>query len=342
MPVPTRSLGRTGLSVTALGFGSAPLGDLYTKLDDKTAVDTVEAALRGGVTLVDTSPHYGNGLAEHRCGTAIRRHGRDKVVLSTKVGRVMDPRQKPLPPAADVYSPGFAGGFPHRPSFDYSYDGTLRAFEQSLLRLGTERIDVILIHDVDVWTHGKDYEKRFGEAMEGAYRALDRLRSEGVVKAVGVGVNESDVAERFARNADLDTTLLAGRYSLLEQDAIKSYLPLAQEKGIGVILGGVFNSGILATGAVPGARYDYAPASQAILDRVARIEAVCKAHGVALPDAALHFALGHPAVASVVLGGVAPSEVERNLKSLAATIPAALWSDLKSEGLLDAAVPVPG
>ncbi|MDJ1157492.1 aldo/keto reductase [Chelatococcus sp. SYSU_G07232] len=341
--LPTRPLGRTGLPVTVVGFGAAPLGDLYTKLDDATAVATVEAAVAAGITLVDTSPHYGNGLAEHRCGTALRRFARDSFVLSTKVGRWMDPRGAGGSAVGEgVAAPGFAGGLPHRSVIDYSYDGALRSFEQSLIRLGTDRIDILLIHDVDVWTHGPDaIEARFREAMEGAYRALDRLRAEGAVKAIGIGVNETEMCLRFAGAGDFDVMLLAGRYSLLEQEALGRFLPLAQEKGIGILLGGVFNSGILATGAVPGARYNYAEAPPAILERVRRIEAVCRAHGVALPQAALHFPLGHPAVASVVLGAVTPQEVARNVATLAIPVPAGLWRDLKAEGLIAPDVPTP-
>ncbi len=340
--IESRPLGRTGLPVSALGFGAAPLGDLYALLDDATAVATVEAALDAGMTLIDTSPHYGNGLSELRVGAGLRRRPRDRVVLSTKIGRVMDPRRRPDPPPAGVISPGFAGGVPHRAAFDYSYDGALRAFEQSLLRMGVDRIDVLLIHDVDVWTHGRDmFETRFKEAMDGAYRALDRLRGEGVVKAIGVGINEAEICARFAEAGDFDTVLMAGRYSLLEQGGAARFLPLALKKGIGVILGGVFNSGILATGPVEGARYNYRPAPPEIMERVRRIDAVCRSHGVPLADAALRFPLGHPAVASIVLGAVAPEEIARNVASLARPIPSGLWSDLKAEGLLAADVPTP-
>ena len=340
--IESRPLGRTGLPVSALGFGAAPLGDLYALLDDATAVATVEAALDAGMTLIDTSPHYGNGLSELRVGAGLRRRPRDRVVLSTKIGRVMDPRRRPDPPPAGVISPGFAGGVPHRAAFDYSYDGALRAFEQSLLRMGVDRIDVLLIHDVDVWTHGRDmFETRFKEAMDGAYRALDRLRGEGVVKAIGVGINEAEICARFAEAGDFDTVLMAGRYSLLEQGGAARFLPLALKKGIGVILGGVFNSGILATGPVEGARYNYRPAPPEIMERVRRIDAVCRSHGVTMADAALRFPLGHPAVASIVLGAVAPEEIARNVASLARPIPSGLWSDLKAEGLLAADVPTP-
>jgi D-threo-aldose 1-dehydrogenase len=341
--IPTRPLGRGGLSVSVIGFGAAPIGDLYTKLDEATAFATVRAAIKAGVTLIDTSPHYGNGLAEHRCGTALRGVARDSYVLSTKVGRRMEPRQ-PGGTAVGVgaAAPGFAGGLPHKAIIDYSYDGTMRSFEQSLLRLGLDRIDILLIHDVDVWTHGQQaIEARFKESMEGAYRALSELREQGVIQAIGVGVNEARMCERFAEAGDFDVMLLAGRYSLLEQPALDSFLPLAQRKGISLMLGGVFNSGILAMGAVAGARYNYRPAPPDILAKVARLEEVCAAHGVRLADAALRFPLGHPAVASVVLGAVTPREVERNVASLISPIPGALWSDLKAHGLLHQDAPTP-
>ena len=257
-------------------------------------------------------------------------------MLCTKVGRWMDPFHAPS------NGSGYVGGQPHRAVVDYSYDGTMRSVEQSLLRLGTDRLDLLLIHDVDVWTHGVDaIEDRFREAMAGAYVALDRLRGEGVVAGIGIGVNEAEMCVRFAHAGSFDTMLLAGRYSLLEQPALAHFLPLAQRQGIGVLLGGVFNSGILATGAVPGAKYHYRDAPPPILAKVADIERVCAAHGVALPTAALHFALGHPAVVSVVLGAQNPIEVERNVAALASQVPSALWSDLKAQHLLDADAPVP-
>jgi D-threo-aldose 1-dehydrogenase len=343
MNIPFRSLGSTGIPVSALGIGTAPLGDLFTKLDDQVAIATLADALRSGITLLDTSPHYGNGLAEHRCGTALRIAGRDNVVLSTKVGRVMDPRSPGGTAIAEgAAAPGFVGGFPHKAAIDYSYDGTMRSFEQSLLRLGTDRIDIALIHDVDVFTHGADaLEIRFGEAMNGAYRALDRLRSEGAVKAIGVGVNEADICVRFANEGDFDAMLLAGRYSLLEQPALDEFLPLAQRKSIGVMLGGVLNSAILATGAIQGARYNYKDAPPEVMARVARIEQVCRAHKVQLIDAALQFALGHVAVSSVVLGAETPEQVRSNITSMTRPIPSSLWSDLKAEGLLNAEAPTP-
>jgi D-threo-aldose 1-dehydrogenase len=340
-PLSSAPLGRSGVEVSRIGFGSAPLGDFFERLDEPNAIGTVKAALAAGITLVDTSPHYGNGLAEHRIGTALRGVPRDSVVLSTKVGRVMDAARQCGEPIAKP-ARGFVGSLPHRSRFDYSYDGAMRSFEQSLLRLGTDRIDILLIHDIDGWTHGEDgVEARYSETMKGAYRALSDLRRQGVVRAIGVGLDDHDWCERFLRDGDFDTILLAGRYSLLEQPALATLMPLALKKGVGVMLGGIFNSGILATGAVNGARYNYEAASPEILKRVARIDLVCRSHGVPLSHAAVQFCLGHPAVTSLVLGAVKPTEIARNLAALDEPAPKALWADLKSEGLLDPAAPTP-
>jgi D-threo-aldose 1-dehydrogenase len=290
----------------------------------------------------DTSPHYGNGLSESRCGTAIRTMPREAVIFSTKIGRVMNPFAPVEAKNPDVISPGFAGGFPHKATFDYSYDGAMRSVEQSLLRTGLDSIDVLLIHDCDVWTHGeKDVNARFAEAMGGAYKALDKLRADGTVKAIGVGLNEADMSERFVKAGDFDVVLLAGRYSLLEQPALASFLPLAVEKNIGIILAGVFNSGILATGPIRGAKYNYSDASPEILTRVAEIQKVCERHGVPLRRAALHFATLHPAVVTVILGAVKRSEVEANAAAINEPVPTALWADLKNAGLLDPAAHTP-
>ena len=261
-----------GLTPSLIGFGGAPLGDLYGHLDEVTAQDTVRAALAAGINLVDTSPLYGHGLSEHRIGAALRSVPRESIIVSTKVGRWMQAGQ----PKGD--GSGYAGGLPHPAVIDYSYDGAMRSFEQSLLRLGTDHIDILLIHDVDVWTHGERMEQRFAEAMAGAYRALEKLRASGAVKAIGVGVNEAEMCVRFARAGDFDVMMLAGRYSLLEQGALVEFLPLALERKIAVMLAGVFNSGILATGAVPGAKYNYREAPPEILAKVARDRAMVALH----------------------------------------------------------------
>lgn len=335
--LPTRKLGRTGLDVTALGFGSAPLGDIYEQLDDATAIATVECAAEHGVTLFDTAPLYGQGSAEHRIGTALRRHDPSKRVVSTKVGRLLIPA-----PGGRVRTSRFVGGLQFNVVNDYSYDAAMRSHEQSLHRLGLPKIDVLLIHDADAWTHGpEEGPKRYREAMDGAYRALEKLRSEGVIKGIGIGVNDPVYAARYLKEGDFDCMLIAGRYSLLEQPALAEVLPLAEKKNVGVMLGGVFNSGILATGPIDGARYNYTPAPPEIIDKVRRIERVCASHSVPLSTAAMHFPLGHPAVSSLALGAVKPDEVRRNVAAITSVVPAALWRDLKAEGLLDAAAPVP-
>jgi D-threo-aldose 1-dehydrogenase len=336
-PMPERPLGRRGPVVSLLGLGGAPLGDLYARLDDAMAVATVAAALDAGITLLDTAPLYGRGLSEHRIGAALRRRGRERIVLSTKVGRVYAPAR---PGVRD--DSGYLGGLPHVGRYDYSYDGALRSLDQSLLRLGVSSVDIALVHDVDPWTHGSQAPQRQREALGGALRALSDLRSQHVIRAIGIGVNDADVAERFVREADLDVVMLAGRYSLLEQPALDRFLPLALGRGVGVMLGGVFNSGILATGAVPGAHYNYRPAPPDVVARVDAIARVCDAHGVALPHAAIAFVLGHPAVSSVVLGATTPAEVERNAAMLMRAVPPALWRDLKAARLLREDAPTPG
>jgi D-threo-aldose 1-dehydrogenase len=334
-PLPTRVLGRSAVAVTTLGFGGAPLGDLYGTLDDATAIAAVATAADAGITLFDTAPLYGRGLSEHRIGTALRRRPRASFVLSTKVGRVYTPA-----PAGVRDGGGYVGGLPFEGRFDYSRDGCLRSLEQSLLRLGIASVDIALVHDLDPWAHGDALDARIREVQDGAWQALVELRAQGVVRAIGLGVNDAAVCARFAREADVDCVMLAGRYSLLEQPAL-AFLELATERRIGVMLGGVFNSGILATGPIAGAKYDYRDAPPGVLARVGRIDAVCRAHGVELAHAAVQFPLGHPAVSSVVLGAVTPGEVARNLDAFARPVPAALWRDLVDERLLSADAPVP-
>lgn len=330
------------LAFTPMGFGTAPLGDLYRKLGEADAVAAIRLSYERGIRVFDSSPHYGNGLAEARCGAALRGLPRSSFLFSTKVGRCMDPFAPRSTQRDDVISPGFAGGFPHRASFDYSYDGALRSVEQSLLRTGFDRIDILLIHDVDAWTHGPvAAEERFSEAMSGAYRALDRLRAEGTVAAIGVGINEAGMAERFVRAGDFDLVLLAGRYSLLEQPALESFLPLAVARRVGVMLAGVFNSGILATGAVAGAKYNYRDAPPDILAKVTRMEALCRQHGVPLRRAAMRFAAAHPAAVCLLLGAETGDEIATNVAEFSGDVPSALWADLKAEGLLAAGAPTP-
>ncbi len=341
-PLQQRRLGKTGLQVTEIGFGTAPLGNLYKKIDDTVAAQTIQAAWDAGLRFVDTAPFYGYGLAEQRVGEFLRNQPRDSFVLSTKVGRLI----KPHDPAEEW--PGvFRGALPFKPVFDYSYDGVMRSFEDSLQRMGLHRIDVLLIHDIDEDSIGSAEEtavhrkELFSGAKGGGYAALDELRRNGDVAGIGAGLNLWEVAESLTHDGDFDCFLLAGRYTLLEQEALNSFLPLCAEKDIGIFLGGPYNSGILATGPVPGAMYNYEPASDDILQRVRRIEAVCRAHAVPLASAALRFPLGHPVVAAIIPGARNAEEAAKNLATFDHPIPNALWSDLQGEGLLRHEAPLP-
>ncbi len=334
-----RELGRSGLSVTVLGIGGVPLGNLYQKCSDADAEATLRTAYDGGIRFVDTAPFYGIGMSEHRIGHFMCPLPRDSWVLSTKIGRVLEARD----PALGIDAGPFVDHHPFQYRFDYTYDGVMRSFEDSLQRLATHRIDVLLIHDVDIWTHGSEegFQAKFKEVMDSGYKALRELRDSGVVKAIGVGVNEVDATMQFARAGDFDCFLLAGRYTLLEQGALDELLPWCTEKQVSLFIGGPYNSGILATGAVPGAKYNYEPAPREILDKVAGIERVCERHGVPLPAAALQFPLGHKQVASMIPGARSAREVAQNLTTFKTTIPADLWAELKHEGLLREDAPTP-
>jgi D-threo-aldose 1-dehydrogenase len=334
-----RPLGHTKLKVTVLGLGTATLGNLYAPVTDADAHDTVRTAFDAGVRFVDTAPFYGHGWSEHRVGEALRAYKRDDIVLSTKIGRLL----KPKDPAKGIDGGVFAAVLPFDPVFDYSYDGVMRSVEDSLQRLGTHRIDVLLIHDVDRWTHGSEEaaDRRRKEVLEGGYRAMVKLRDGGAVGAIGAGLNEWDSCQKLAEASDLDCFLLAGRYTLLEQESLQTFLPLCQKRGIGVFLGGPYNTGILATGAVPGAYYNYAPAKPTILERVRKIEAVCQRHKVTLASAALQFPLAHPAVCSVIPGAKTAAEVKRNIATIEAPIPKDFWSELKREKLIADEAPLP-
>jgi D-threo-aldose 1-dehydrogenase len=347
MLTPTPSFGRRAFTTrsgaviefTELGFGTAPIGNLYRALDETTAQITLEAAWSAGIRYFDTAPLYGLGLAETRLNHFLRGRARDDYVVSTKVGRLL----RPCPPGERTGIGKFFDTPSRQEVFDYSYDGVMRSFDFSLERLGLDRVDILFVHDLDVFTHGsKDFaDRRMTEFMQSGYGALERLRSEGVVKAIGAGVNEWEAAEALARAGDFDLFLLAGRYTLLEQEALATFLPYCVDRKIGVVLGGPFNSGILATGAKRGAFYNYSPAPAAILDRVARIERLCAIHKVRLPEAALRFPLGHPNVVSVIPGAQSAQEVARNADTMGATIPPALWQELKADRILRGEAPVP-
>ena len=329
-------LGRAPVAVTALGLGTVGIGNLFRAITDAEADATVQAAWDAGIRYFDTAALYGHGLAELRLGRSLRDKRRDDFVVSSKVGRLLLPKRR-----EEIDFGGFVEAAPFEVIFDYSFDGTMRAFEDSLRRLALERMDICLVHDVDVLTWGSDQPNVFAQAMDGCWRALERLRSEGVVKAIGLGVNEWQVCREALARRDVDCFLLAGRYTLLEQGALDEFLPLCQARDVSVLIGGGFNSGILATGSVTGARYNYAPAPTGIVERVRRIEAVCRDYDVPLPAAAMQFVMAHPAVSSFVTGARTAAQLQSNLHWFSYPIPGAFWSDLKAKSLLHDAAPVP-
>jgi D-threo-aldose 1-dehydrogenase len=331
-----RAFGRVGLEITDLGLGGSPIGNRARPISEEQSDEIIGAAWDSGIRYFDTAPLYGHGLAEARLGHALRWKPRDEFIVSSKVGRIL----KPAPRANIDYGP-WAGGLPFECHYDYSYAGTLRSLQDSLQRLGLERIEIAFIHDVDVFTHGERQPEIFAEAMSGAYRALLDLRDQGVVKAIGIGVNEWQPCYEALQAGDFDCFLLAGRYTLLEQESLETFLPLCEARKVAVVIGGGFNSGILATGAVPGARYNYAPPPPDILAKVRRIEAVAARHGVPLPAVALQFLLAHPAVASHIPGARTPDQVIQNVAWASLPIPRELWRDLIRDGLIEEGVPVP-
>lgn len=337
-PTTKRRIGGTGLDVTVLGFGAAPIGGFRATITEAQASATVEAAVKAGVGFFDTSPFYGYGRSELRLGAVLRGLPRDGFVLSTKIGRVM----RPILPGERVEGLR-ANGLNFAPRFDYSYDGVMRSLEHSCLRLGLSRIDIVFIHDVDFWSLRDQavVDRHFAQVMDGGYRALDELRRAGTISAIGCGLNDSGMCARFAAAGDFDCMLLAGRYTLLEQGALVDFMPVAEKKNIGVVIGGPFNSGILTGNVGPDSKYDYAAAPSEVLARATRLETVCGRHGVPLASAAIQFPLAHPAVVSVIPGALSPAEVDANAAHLRRPIPAALWQDLRHEGLIDPAAPVP-
>jgi D-threo-aldose 1-dehydrogenase len=334
-----RRLGRTGALVSELGLGTAPLGELWDMIEEEEAGALLREAWDGGVRYFDTSPWYGKGQAEHRVGRALYRRPRDEFVVSSKVGRLL---RRPLKPGPFEHG-DWLGGLEFDAVFDYSYDGVMRSFEDSLQRLGLNRIDVLLVHDLDPW-HFK-IEAKVGPYMNqlftSGWRALEELRDQGVIKGIGAGFNTMGTIPRYLDLFDIDFFLIAMRYTLLEQDVLDDEFLRCAERGVGIVVGGTYNSGILATGAVANAMYNYSPATPAILERVRRMEAVCARHKTPLAAAALQFPLGHPIVASVIPGAISRAQVAQNLAAFSHPIPADLWAELKHEKLLRVDAPVP-
>ena len=332
-PLDTAEIGSTGVRVTRLALGGAPIGGLLTNVAEDAAVQTVQRAWRLGVRYFDTAPLYGRGLSETRCGLALAAMPRNEFVLSTKVGRLLVPAE--TGPVDDQWP----GSPALRPVFDFSRDGGLRSLEESLGRLGLDRVDIALVHDLDI-AAAEDPE-HYRRGVDEAYPALAELRSQGVIKAVGAGLNSSEPLFRLAEEADFDCFLLAGRYTLLDQSGLAELLPLCERKGISVILGGPYNSGILASDLSPGATFDYAEAPPDILERARRIGAVCARHAVPLKAAALQFGLAHPAVAATIPGARSAAEVEENVGLAGHPIPDDLWTELRRERLIPEAAPTP-
>ncbi|MFF4211843.1 aldo/keto reductase [Streptomyces sp. NPDC001796] len=321
------ALGRSGVEVSPLAFGAAGIGNLYTEVSEEQAYDAVQAAWQSGIRYFDTAPHYGLGLSERRLGAALREHPRTSYTVSTKVGRLLEPTDD----GGDDLANGFAVPATHRRVWDFSADGVRRGLEAGLERLGLDRVDVVYLHDPD------DHAE---QAFREGYPTLEKLRSEGLVGAIGAGMNQAEMLTRFVRETDVDVVLCAGRYTLLDQRALTELLPAAVERGVSVVVGGAFNSGLLADPR-PGATFNYATAPDELLDRALRLKTLAERHGTTLRAAALAFCSAHPAVASVLVGARSAGEVRDCAEQFAATVPAGFWQELREAGLLPPHAPVP-
>lgn len=325
-----RLLGKSGLELTELGFGGAAVGNLYRPTSNEMASGAIIAAWESGIRYFDTAPYYGYGLSERRIGETLRSYSRSSYVISTKVGRLL------LPDASPKEQDPFPESLPFRPHYDYSYDGVMRSFEHSLQRIGTDYIDMIYIHDIGSLTHGESHAIHFKTLLEGGYRALADLRSQKVIRAIGLGVNEWEVCLEAMPHTDLDCVMLAGRYTLLEQESLHAFFPECEQRGISVIAAGPYNSGILANGQ----HYNYEIANSEIAERVQALQIVCGMHAVELPHAAVQFPLLHPQVVSVVAGMRSKEQSDFAAFALQKNIPSAFWQNLKEKNLLVANAPI--
>ena len=316
-----------GLDVTSIGLGSAPLGGLFSAVSDADAEATLAAGWSAGIRFYDTAPLYGFGLAEQRLGAFLRQQKRESYAISTKVGRLLR-----APDSATAEDDHYKGAPDLRPQFDFSYDGVMRSVEESLGRLGLDRVDVLLVHDPD---------DHFDDAVSGAFRALMRLRDDGTVKAIGSGMNQSEMLTRFAEAVPVDCFLLAGRYTLLDQGALNALFPVCVAKNIGILLGGIYNSGILANPHA-GAKFNYEDADAGLVGRALELDALCRKHGTELKAAALQFCMAHPAVTVAVMGARNAAEVADNIAMSEYAVPQAFWQELRAKNLVDARAPLPG
>jgi D-threo-aldose 1-dehydrogenase len=337
-PTATRRIGSTDVAVTQLGLGGASLGDLSAVVPEEDALATVRAAWDHGIRYFDTAPWYGRGVSELRMGAGLRDRPRSEYVLSTKVGRWLKPSLDPA-----YLDDTWLGGLPHEVVFDYTYDGIMRSVEHSLLRLGITRFEVAVIHDLDLRNHHHEaqLEAHFAQFVASGYRAVQELKASGQVGAIAAGINFRGLIPRFLELFEIDAFLVAMPYTLLHQEVLEDEFPMAVDRGCSFVVGSPFQSGILATGAVEGATYNYAPAPPDVMERVARIEAVCARHDVPLAAVALQFPLGHPAVSAVIPGAFHPDQVVRNVETFRTEVPADLWAELKHESLIRGDAPVP-
>lgn len=333
-----RKVGNTTLELPVFGFGAAHIGELYGKVDEATSQATLNAAWEAGIRYYDTAPWYGRGLSEHRLGGFLRTRPRDEFLITTKVGRTL---HRPADPKNFDRSP-WVGGLNFEVRFDYSYDGIMRAYEQLLQRLALDTVDALVIHDLDVAYHGAEMQAAHEKALAASgIRALQELKANGHIKAYGMGINTNQALEEVSTRVPLDFCLVALPYTLLDHESLTRGMQTCIDRGVSVIIGAPFASGILVTGSSGPAHYAYGKAPPEIQERVRGMEAVCAAHKVALPAAALQFVLAHPAVVSVIPGGARPEEVVQNVASLSASIPAGFWADLKAHKLIHPDAPVP-
>ena len=329
MTLVKRAIGRTGVEVTTFGMGGGPFGNLMTPMANADVVRVIDGAWTAGFRYFDTAPVYGFGLSERRVGVALREYLRNELVISTKVGRLLRP-DSGWHPFRQMFPE--AGSF--RPDYDYSYDGIMRSFEDSQQRLGLERVDILFMHDISRETHGDAFDGHFRVAMESGYKAMEELRRNGDVRAIGLGVNEWECCDAAMDRGQWDVFLLAARYTLLEQAPLDTFLPRCESEGVSLVIGAPFNSGILARGAVEGATYGYGAPPPEVFERVKAIESICRAYGVPIAAAALQFPLLHPSVVSVIPGMASLEQLDWNVGHMRHLVPPGLWTDLKSAGLL--------
>ncbi|MDC0624719.1 aldo/keto reductase [Alphaproteobacteria bacterium] len=332
-----RKLGNTNIQLSSLGFGAAPIGDLFENLDERSCYDILENAYNYNFNLFDTSPFYGNGLSEHRTGNFLKTIDEESYFLSTKVGRYLTPEKN-----QNIDRGAWAGGLNFKLNLDYSYDGAMRSFEQSLLRLAVSKIDICLIHDVDKFTFGNEVDYYFKLAMNGAYKAIQKLKEEKVIKAIGVGLNDADICAKFANEGDFDCMVLAGRYSLLEHEsALNDFFPIVNKNNIGIILAGVFNSGILAKGIGDNVTYNYDKIPNHIREKYIIVSEVCDRYNVPVPAAALQFSYANKLISSMILGMDRVEQIKQNISFFNHSIPNDLWNELIEKKIIDERCPTP-